>query len=216
MTRQMKFAEAGLSIVLPGAWLTLPMDDPATLERQIASVVKRRIGRDDRLARLRRDAKEQLRTMAAEAAAAGAFRVALSLEILPGVPFPAAMVLDYCAWPPATAAAVTTPTDAADAEQRLRLAFPDAEILPLGAGVTARRGMGSTLTVGAETVTDVKIQYWVTTPDPQQLLHITVDAPMASDTELYIELFDAIVDSVRWSSAPAVDTVPDAIENVAS
>lgn len=216
MTRQMKFAEAGLSIVLPGAWLTLPLDDPAMLERQIASVVRRRIDRDDRLARVRRDAKEQLRKMAADAGAAGAFRVALSLEILPGVPFPAAMVFDFCGWPPAAAPPATPPEDAADAERRLRLAFPEAEILPLGAGLTARRGMASTMKVGAETVQDVKVQYWVSTPDPQQLLHITVDAPMVSDTELYIELFDAIVDSVRWSSAPAADAAPVTAETVAS
>lgn len=221
MTRQMKFAEAGLSIVLPGAWLTLPMDDPATLERQIASVVKRRVGRDDRLARLRRDAKEQLRKMAADAAAAGAFRVAMALEILPGVPFPAAMVFDYCAWPPVAAVTPAAPADPLvqpdePVEQRLRRAFPDAEILPLGAGLTARRAVASTANAGSETVPDVKIQYWVTTADAERLLHITVDAPMASDTELYTELFDAIVDSVRWSSAPAADAAPVATETVAS
>ncbi|QYF72692.1 hypothetical protein [Cryobacterium sp. PAMC25264] len=192
----MKFAEANLSIVLPGSWLTLPLDDPPTLERQIASVVKRRIGRDDRLARLRRDAKEQLRGMAAAAAAAGAFRVALSLEILPGVPFPAAMVLDYSDWPPT---APGSPVPADDTEQRLRLAFPGAELLSLDSGLAVRRAFASTIRAGEETTNDVKIQYWLVTPDDDKLLHIVVDAPMASDTELYTQLFDAIVDSVRFS-----------------
>ena len=212
MTRQMKFPEAGFTIVLPGAWLTLPLDDPPTLERQIASVVRRRIGRDDRLARLRRDAKEQLRTMAAQAAAAGAFRVALSMEILPGVPFPAAMVFDYCGWPP-----VAQPKNGGGAELHLGLSFPDAQILPLGSGLTARRAIASTLQAGTETVNDVKIQYWVCTPDPDRLLHVTVDAPMASDTELYTELFDAIVDSVRWmTTAAAADTAPGVAGSLAS
>lgn len=194
MTRQMKFAEANLSIVLPGSWLTLPLDDPAGLERQIASVVKRRIGRDDRLARLRRDAKEQLRGVAAAAAAAGAFRVALSLEILPGVPFPAAMVLDYSEWPPAAPGA-----PAGDPEERLRLAFPGADLLTLDSGLAARRAFASTIRAGEETTSDVKIQYWLVTPEADTLLHIVVDAPMASDTDLYTQLFDAIVDSVRFT-----------------
>lgn len=196
MTRQMKFPEANLSIVLPGSWLTLPLDDPPALERQIASVVKARIGRDDRLARLRRDAKEQLRGMATAAAAAGAFRVALSLEILPGVPFPAAMVLDYSDWPPAAPGVMEQPDDT---EQRLRLAFPGADLLDLGGGLAMRRAIASTIRAGDETANDVKIQYWVITPDADRLLHIVVDAPMASDTELYTQLFDAIVDSVRFT-----------------
>ena len=65
-------------------------------------------------------------------------------------------------------------------------------------------------------VNDVKIQYWVCTPDPDRLLHVTVDAPMASDTELYTELFDAIVDSVRWMTAAAADTAPGVAGSLAS
>lgn len=203
MTRQMKFEEAGFAIVLPGAWVTLPLDDQPMLERQISSVVKRRVGRDDRLARVRRDAKERLRDMAAAAAAAGAFRVALALEILPGIPFPAAMVFDYAAWPPTAPAA-----DAAEPAERLRLTFPDFEILPLACGATARAAADSVLRVGSETTADVKIRYWVTSPDADQLLRITVDAPMASDTELYTDLFDAIVDSIRWATTPVEAPVP--------
>jgi hypothetical protein len=205
MTRQMKFAEAGFAVVLPGDWVTLPLDDQPMLERQISTVVMRRVGRDDRLARLRRDAKEQLRTMAASAAAAGAFRVALALEILPGVPFPAAMVFDFASWPPTAGAA-----DADDLTERLRLSFGGFEILQLECGPTARSAEGAQLRVGSETTADVKIQYWVTSPNAEQLLHITVDAPMASDTELYTDLFDAIVDSIRWTAVAASADAPAA------
>ena len=198
MTQQMKFAEAGMAIVLPGAWSTLPLDDPEGLERQIASVVKRRVGRDDRLARVRRDAKEQLRSMATAAAAAGAFRVALALEILPGVPFPAAMVFDYATWPPLAAGAVA---DDESGDDRLRRAFPQHEILPLASGLTARQAITTKLKAGTETAGDVKIQYWIIAPDTERLLHVTVDAPTAGDAELYTELFDAIIDSIRWTGA---------------
>lgn len=110
---------------------------------------------------------------------------------------------------------VTPPVDAAETEQRLRLAFPKTEIMSLGGGWTACH-----VRVGAETVQDLKIQYWVTNPDVEQLRHSSVDAPIASDAELDNALFDAIVDSVRWTTRAAerspVGAVWDVTEKVAS
>ncbi|WP_394770565.1 hypothetical protein [Lacisediminihabitans sp.] len=196
MTREVKFREADLSIVLPGTWASLPLGNDEAAEREIAALVRRQVGRDDRLARLRRDAKEQLRGMVAAARLAGAFRVGIALEILPGVPFPAAMILDYAPWP------VPESPEQPDRAERLRALFPSAEILELGSGTAARTAAASVLRAGSESTADVKLQYWLPTREGDRLLHITVDAPTGGNTELYTDLFDAIVDSIRWFDVP--------------
>ena len=104
MTRQLSFQEADLSIVLPGTWVSVPLAGDEDARNRISAFVKKQVGMNDRLARVRRDAREQLIGMAAAAKEAGAFRVGLSLEILPGVPFPAAMIMDFSSWPPTAAA----------------------------------------------------------------------------------------------------------------
>jgi hypothetical protein len=202
MTRQLSFQEADMTMVLPGSWVSVPLADDERAKRDINNLVKRQVGMNDRLARVRRDAREQLRGMAAAAKSAGAFRVGLSLEILPGVPFPAAMILDYRAWPasasPVGDAGLTSSDDADELAARLGAAFPGAELLPLDCGPTVRTSLTAALKVGAETTQDVKLEYWLPVPGGERLLHITVDVPSPGDPALYTELFDAIVDSVRW------------------
>ena len=193
MTRQLSFREADMTMVLPGSWVSVPLADDERAKREISNLVKRQVGMNDRLARVRRDAREQLRSMAAAAKTAGAFRVGLSLEILPGVPFPAAMIMDYRAWPASVSA-----FDAGDPATKLAAAFPGAEQLGLDCGPTARTSVATTMRVGDETTQDVKLEYWLPVPGGERLLHITADVPSPGDPELYTELFDAIVDSVRW------------------
>ncbi|WP_431278130.1 hypothetical protein [Leifsonia poae] len=193
MTRQLAFREADMTMVLPGSWVSIPLADDEKAKREINNLVKRQVGMNDRLARVRRDAREQLRSMAAAAKTAGAFRVGLSLEILPGVPFPAAMIMDYRAWP-----ASVSELDADDLAAKLASAFPAAEHLDLDCGPTARTSVAAEMRVGAETTQDVKLEYWLPVPGGERLLHITVDVPSPGDRALYTELFDAIVDSVRW------------------
>jgi hypothetical protein len=199
MTRQLSFQEADMTMVLPGSWVSVPLADDERAKRDINNLVKRQVGMNDRLARVRRDAREQLRGMAAAAKSAGAFRAGLSLEILPGVPFPAAMILDYRAWPASAAAVgVAGADDADEVAARLGAAFPGAELLLLDCGPTARTSLTAALKVGAEKTQDVKLEYWLPVPGGEKLLHITVDVPSPGDPALYTELFDAIVDSVRW------------------
>jgi len=192
VTRQLSFQEADLTMVLPGTWVSVPLEGDERARAAIGSFVKKQVGMNDRLARMRRDAREQLIGMAAAAKQAGAFRVGLSLEILPGVPFPAAMIMDFVDWPASAAA----PDD--DLAARLARAFPEAAQLDLDCGPTARASQVSDLRVGAESTQDVKLEYWLPVPDATRLLHLTVDVPSPGDPTLYTELFDAIVDSVRW------------------
>jgi hypothetical protein len=180
-----------ISMVLPGSWANIPVGDELNADRIIAALVSRQVGRSDRLARVRRESKEQLKDVVARARVAGVFQVALSLEILPGIPFPAAMFLDFRPW----AGQVPEPADRAS---RLLEMLPTAEILDLDSGITARAWRQVTIKPGEETIPDTKLEYLLPTPSGDQLLHIIADAPVECDPEMIVALFDAMVDSIRW------------------
>jgi len=202
MTRQLQYSEADMTMVLPGTWASFSLaDDPENEAKLVGDLVKRQVGTNDRLARVRRDAREQLKGVLSGARRAGAFRVGLSLEILPGVPFPAAMILRMIDWPIAAQPEQTL-------GERLKAAYPRVAHLDLACGPVARRGEFRDVAVGSEATTDLKLEYWVARPDGEKLVHIDVDLPTAADRELYTELVDAIVDSIRWFPAPSAAEQP--------
>ncbi len=196
MTRQVAMRAADISMVLPGSWANIPVSEEPLSERIIAGLVIRQVGRDDRLARVRREVKLQLRDVVARARAAGAFQVALSLEILPGIPFPAAMVLDFVPWNGER----PQPERQADT---LKDMLPAAEVFTLECGIVARTWRVVQIQPGRETIPDTKLEYLLPTPAGDQLLHIVADTPVECDPEMIVALFDAIVDSIRWRE-PAV------------
>jgi hypothetical protein len=192
MTRQVLMPTADISMVLPGTWANIPIRDERLAERIISGLVMRQVGRADRLAGVRREAKVQLRDVVARARAADVFQVALSLEILPGVPFPAAMFLDFQPW-------TGEPPREAERTARLVEMLPTADILDLESGLAARTWRQVRIRPGAEELPDTKLEYLMPTPEGEQLLRIHVDAPVECDPEMIVALFDAIVDSIRWN-----------------
>ncbi|WP_157157222.1 hypothetical protein [Diaminobutyricimonas sp. LJ205] len=188
MTRQYRVEAGNFTVVLPGTWASVPMSSDAELERSVAALVKRQVGRDDRLATARRDAKQQLIEIARSARAAGAFSLALSLEIMPGIPFPGSIIFDFVGWPGASD----------DLAEQLRSRFPAGELLELQAGLTIRTSALETLRVGDEEAPELKLQYFTPAPDRERMLRATVNLPTVAHPELYTELFDAIIDSIRW------------------
>lgn len=190
-TRQTTMRGVDVSIILPGTWATIAVDDVAASERTIAALVKRQVGRDDRLAGVRRQTRDQLRDVVARARGLGVFQVALSLEILPGVPFPAALFLDFSPWDGAR-------PERAEHTTRLRAMLPSGEILDLEPGLTMRTWRQVEITPGSELTSDTKLEYLLPTPDGEQLLHIVADAPVECEPEMIVALFDSMVDSIRW------------------
>ncbi|MBK4348406.1 hypothetical protein [Lacisediminihabitans changchengi] len=192
MTRAVAVYPAQMSIVLPGTWANIPLDDERATEHAISELLKKQVGRDDRLARLRRDARERLRAVAKDAREADAVQLALSLEILPGIPFPASMVIDYRPW--LDAAAVGDLTLA----QRLALQLPSGDVLDLESGVAVRTFVDTTMRQGTDDIPVIKLEYYLVVPSGERLLHVVADVPIECDPEIIATLFDAIVDSIRW------------------
>lgn len=189
-TRQVRLGLTDFYLVLPGTWAAIPMADADSMKRRVAALVKEQMGRDDRLASRRLQLRNELTEVAGTAAEQGAVSFALALELLPGVPFGAAMMARLQPW---------SDPGVGDAAARLATTFPDAEILPLDAGGwAARTATTGTQKYATEETPSLLVEYWTPAPHTSELLYITVSAPMAPQSPLFIQLFDAVIGSLTW------------------
>lgn len=197
MTFTARSPQGSYSIILPGTWAEIPLADEEAMRERIRSLVLRQVGRNDRLARTRRDAREELVSTAERARAAGATAFWMSLEVLPGIPLPAALIARDRAWPED---AVADGLGAArPLAERLAAATPGAEIIEQRTGPVARlREIGDDA-IGETREPSLYLEYSVPYPDDAGLLTVSVSAPTAHDPELYTLFFDAIVDSLTWA-----------------
>jgi acetyl esterase/lipase len=155
--------------------------------------VKKQVGGGDRAARMRRQTRDEFVKTAQQARDAGATSFALSLELMPGVPFPAALLSTVESWPVLASAELSV-------ADRLRAAVPGAVLLEHQSGPVARQAESAQQRVGQEKVPSLRVVYWVPRPHNDDLLRVTISAPMVDSPELFTELFDAIVDSIAWKA----------------
>lgn len=202
MTREVTSRAGGLRIVVPGTWANVPVDDPARATAFVKRLVKERVGSADRLARVRREATQELLVTARDAAAVGVHTYLVSLELLPGVPFPAALMMLDEEWP----ATVGVPA-AEDVRAALTAAYPSGEVAVQRNGPVARVvEMTDGRTGEGEEAVDVRsmrLEYHVPYPDRSRLLFVRVSVPDVPAAEPFAMLFDEIVDSITF--LPAVD-----------
>lgn len=193
MTREVTLTGADLSLILPGSWAVVPLTDRDAAQHRIAALIKKQVGRNDRLAHVRRELKTSLIQSAEEAIAIGAVGFAISLEILPGIPFPASLVILPLDWP-------ATPLDGDPTEeQRLLAAFPGSTLVEEGSErPIVRRHELVTTTYETQSSTDLRVNYWLPAGDGTRLARVYVKAPMAHTPALWLELFDTIVGSLGW------------------
>ena len=185
-----------LTIVFPGTWVMIPLHDDEAAARRIQRLVADRVGRADRLARVRRTAKTELERLVSLANDSAAFALALSLEILPGVPFPASLVLSREEWP-------TRPEATDEPGAHLARCFPGDEALELSIGPVRRRSAVRQTTYEEESAPELVADYRFPTPGGERLIHARINAPMATAPDLYLELFDAMIDSISFRSPVA-------------
>lgn len=193
MTREVVSPDQTYSIILPGTWAVIPLQDETAMTKRIVAMVKKQVGGGDRAARLRRQTRDEFVKSAEQARDAGATSFALSLELMPGIPFPAAMLSTIESWPVLASAEL-------DLADRLRAALPGAVLLEQQNGPVARESESAQQRVGGEKVPSLRVVYWLPRPHSDDLLRITISAPMVESPELFTELFDAIVDSITWKA----------------
>jgi hypothetical protein len=209
MTQAFGSESAKFTIVLPGTWANIPLHDPAETERSVRALVKKQVGRDDRFARVRRDAKNQLMELAENASATNILGLSLWLELVPGMPFPGSLTVDVVERPDDSEESVL-PTDNEELALFLGRVFPEATVLDAGPGPTARTAYVTSVRAGENEIPHLKITYVVPDPGAQRMLRFLVDLPTVDRTENYVDLFDLVIDSVRLTSAetsaPSVQT----------
>jgi hypothetical protein len=199
VTREVGAAGGRLRFVLPGTWANVPVGDTEATARFVKQFVRRQVGRADRLARARREAATELTRNAGDAAALGAHTYLMSLELLPGVPFPAAIMVFDEDWPAAARAAL----ERDDVAGALREAYPSGEVAPQRHGPVARVvEMTRAATESGEELVTMRLEYHVPYPDRSRLLMARVNVPNIPTAEPFATLFDEIMDSVTFTAGP--------------
>jgi len=202
MTQAFGSESANFTIVLPGTWANIPLHDPAETERSVRALVKKQVGRDDRFARIRRDAKNQLMELAESALATKVLGLSLWLELVPGVPFPGSLTVDVVERPDDRDESIV-PEGADELMEFMQRVFPQATVIDAAPGPTARTAYVTSVRAGTQDIPHLKMTYVVPDPSTQRMVRFHVDLPMVDRTENYVDLFDLVIDSVRLTSADA-------------
>jgi hypothetical protein len=183
--------EDRISVILPGDWARIPLESQEAANEEIARIIRRRFPRRDELATMRRETREMMRAIARDARESDAILVAMSFELVPGLPFAAALLAHYIEPP--------LPQHDLPLEVRLASALPGGEVLELDNGLAAREWQR--LVPGPEdpdAFTTVRFHYVLPTPLEGRWLKVYANVPTAADPELVGDLFDAILGTVRW------------------
>lgn len=201
-------------VIVPGTWVNIPLDSPERAAAFIKRLVRDQVGPADRLARMRRQAVEEVFGTARDAALIGVHTYLMSLELAPGVPFPAALLMADDEWPPATAALVADE----DYAGALKLAYPEGEVAVQSNGRPAARVVEMTQGQAGDgeeavDVLTMRLEYHMPHPaDPSKMLLVRVSVPDIPSAEPFALLFDEIVDSIMFldDRDAASDVVPEA------
>jgi hypothetical protein len=199
MTRSVRFREGRLRIVLPGTWANIPLGDEPTALAHVRRLVRRQVGSADRLARARREATQEVAQNVRAARAAGVHTYLMSLELLPGIPFPAVILALDEEWPAVSTEALAR----GDIAEALRSGYPDGEVAPQRNGPVARvTEMTRGSTDDGEPVLTMRLEYHVPYPDRSKLLLARVNVTGVPSAEPFATLFDEILDSLTFMEQP--------------
>jgi hypothetical protein len=194
MTRRLTMAPEGMRIILPGTWTRIPLDDPQTTTAFVKRLVRRQAGTADRLARVRRETTQDLLATAREAVQIGVHSYFMSLEILPKVPFPAALLFRDEDWPDAAADAVRS----GDLAGALDVAYGPLETATGSFGPFGRRHELLTQQVGEQEMLTLRLEYYVPYPDGSRVLLARANVPNIPQAEPFALLFNEIIDSISF------------------
>lgn len=186
--------EDRMSVILPGDWARIPLDDQDAANAEISRLLRRQVPRRDDLATVRHDAREMARGLARDARESGGIFLALSLELLPGLPFAAALLAHYVEEPRFEDIEEDLPL-----EVRLAAALPTGDVLELDNGLAVRGWeLDRPPADEPDAVTAVRFNYILPSPFAGRWLQLFANVPTEVDPELIAQLFDAIAGSIRW------------------
>ena len=194
-----KIAGHSMNIILPGTWANVPLDDQVTARKFVKNLVRRQVGVDDRLALVRAQAVDETMLNVAQAVAMGVHTYLMSLELLPGVPFPAAMLMMDEPWPDTARPGLGDD----DLPRALREGFPGGGVLELSQGPVLRiaefaENMEPMAVTEQAPVSVLRLEYHLPYPGLERLLYVRVSVPNLPQAEPFLTLFDEIIDSITF------------------
>lgn len=209
--KQLSIAGGDLRIILPGTWVRVPLDSQDVATAFAKRLIKQQMGSADRLARSRREAVQELVSSAREAVGIGVHTYLMSLEILPGVPFPSALLLRDEPWPDESREHAA----AGDFKQALAVGFPGSEVANRATGPVARRWEMARHSVGegddAEVFLTLRLEYFLAVPGGAGVLMARANVSNIPGAEPFATLFDEIIDSITFPE-PEPDPAAQATE----
>ena len=173
-----------LHVVVPPGWARVPLTTEGAAARAVARVVATSGLDDGEGARLRRELQDELEGAARSAREAGA--TTMLVTTVHALPVSAALVVTPL--PPRVSVAGDEPW--------LVGAGSTVDTARLAAGPVVRRVRETTS--GEPPVTSLVVDYWLTSPDGD-LVHLAVSTPLAAHRDAMVGLFDAIVETARWT-----------------
>ena len=195
---------------LPGSWGRINLATDRTAQSSIRKVVEHSVGRDDNLASLRADLRKRFTEAADIARANSAVDFHVALELAPGVPLPAWLGV-FLPDIESTDFAALGLTDLQKA-LGVGLALTDGDDavgtkeLSVGKIKAVRQAFHRIrpATDDEPALELLQVDYWLAATEPNRLALLTFTTNFVDFEEQMLELFDAVISTVRWPVAAPV------------
>lgn len=199
----------GFDVVVPGAWWRIPLRDPVERERSVKALVKRQLAGTAATATLRHETEQAMLAAAADAAGKQGVLWWISRDQALGVPLSMSLLLseiDQFRVRGLDHAAEQLSTREGTATTRMRPGRVLRHVYRRNAGEAVDRIGGvsrpDTMPIVSETV---QVDYWVERPDARLAL-LAFASPLVRYESALLELFDSVVDSIRWQDDETTPT----------
>ncbi|WP_022882975.1 hypothetical protein [Gryllotalpicola ginsengisoli] len=178
-------------LMLPGTWSFVPMTEPESVKKRIAKIVKDRMPKSDRVAKLRVEMRKDAEQAALMALEAGASLFAMAFELMEGVPFAASVMAIEPGWPD------DGPREGELVGDRLLRSVPDATAIEHPLAAVVRRTEPRITRGERNTLTGIDLEYWMARED-REPTYFRITVPVSPDDGLVIDFFDAVMATVLW------------------
>lgn len=178
-------------LVLPGTWSFIPMTDAEHVRRRVAQIVKQRMPKGDKVAKLRLESRRELERAALEALDNDATVMAMAFEILEGVPFAASVIGADADWPEGM------PRADEDLAQQLQELLPGSVPVEHAFASVVRRSEPRITKAERDELVGIDLEYWLARPG-RRLSTFRIGVPVNPDDELITDFFDAVIATLTW------------------
>jgi hypothetical protein len=196
---------------LPGTWGRIDLATEASIKASVRALVDRQVGKADDRATLRAELRDRIVPVANQAREKGGVEFHLSQEIVPGVPFGASLALFVPELDLARLGQLGLDDLRAVLEESLgpSAGATPSDLEPGNGEIRAVRHIYRRTVPAADDAAEypiLEVDYWIAAARPARIATMSFATAFAGFEDLLLDLFDAIVETVRWPLAEAKTT----------